>query len=560
MATADEYAAWIVANKAKRGTPEFDIVAKAYEQAKGDAAPQQAPQPHTESVASKVMEFGGDVLRNAKELGTQVGMGALKGASDIGATLMRPVDAALNATGLTDTTNKERRESLGGFFKENADPDSIAFKGGELATNVAGTAGVGGVLAKIPVIANIAPRLAMALKSGGFSIGKASPTVAGKAADWATRIGAGTAVGGASAGLIDPDNAGTGAVIGGVFPVAVKAAGAAGSALGAKVSPEVSALYRKAKDIYKIDIPADRIVNSKPLNAAAASLNYVPFSGRAATEEKMFSQMNRALSRTFGQDSDNVTMALRKAAVKLGDQFDLTLNNNKVKVDPQFLDDLAQSLERASKELGSDGARIIGNQADEIISKVGAGDLIDGRAAYNIKRTLDQIGSRNSPEAFYARDLKKSLMSALERSLKPDDAAAFAKVRQQYGTMLDLENLAQNGAEGGISVARLANMKHIKNPELQDLADIAAQFLKSRESPHGAMQRVAMGALGVGAGTTFPTAAPILGGVVAGGRIANTALNSGFVRDLVAAPAKTLGGNAPLRALLYSTPNHLDSP
>ena len=41
MATADEYAAWIVKNQDKRGTPDFDVVAKAYEEAKVGAAPQQ---------------------------------------------------------------------------------------------------------------------------------------------------------------------------------------------------------------------------------------------------------------------------------------------------------------------------------------------------------------------------------------------------------------------------------------------------------------------------------------------------------------------------------------
>lgn len=47
MATADEYAAWIVANASKKGTPEFETVAKAYELAKGEstAAPAAAPAP-----------------------------------------------------------------------------------------------------------------------------------------------------------------------------------------------------------------------------------------------------------------------------------------------------------------------------------------------------------------------------------------------------------------------------------------------------------------------------------------------------------------------------------
>ena len=36
MATSDEYASWIVANADKKGTPDFDIVAKAYADSKGN--------------------------------------------------------------------------------------------------------------------------------------------------------------------------------------------------------------------------------------------------------------------------------------------------------------------------------------------------------------------------------------------------------------------------------------------------------------------------------------------------------------------------------------------
>lgn len=38
MATADDYADWIVKNKAKKGTPEFDTVVKAYQEAKSEEA------------------------------------------------------------------------------------------------------------------------------------------------------------------------------------------------------------------------------------------------------------------------------------------------------------------------------------------------------------------------------------------------------------------------------------------------------------------------------------------------------------------------------------------
>lgn len=529
---------------------------------------------HAEQPKAQAEPQGGGFMEGVKN----VGIGALKGASDIGANLLRPVDAAIDAikgdrgatlSGLVTgnqplSRNQERRAALQQFFAQNADPESLAFKGGELGADIAGTAGIGGTLAKgamaIPAIANYAPKLAAALQSGGFSLGTpAATTLAGKTADMATRIGSGAAVGGASAGLIDPENAAMGAGIGAAFPVVAKAAGMAGNALANKVEPEVAALYQKAKALG-IDIPADRIVNSRPLNAMASSLNYVPLSGRAATEEKMVSQMNRALSRTFGQDSDNVTAALRKAGADLGGKFDATLKANTVKVDSQMVDDLVRHLQTAENELGPDGARIIGNQIEQIMGKAGAAGNIEGQAAYNIKKALDRIGNRNAPEAYYARELKKSLMGALDRSLGQNEAAAFAKVRQQYGNMLELENLAQNGAEGGISIGRLSNLKNINNKDLQDLADIAAQFIKTRENPHGAAQRVVLGALGVGAAGATGTL-PALGAGIVGGRAANSVLNSSVMKNAllnqqgVSNRLAEIAANPALRSIAYQAAN-----
>lgn len=499
-------------------------------------------------------------------------LGALKGATNIGSTLLRPVDAATDALGLTKNAAQERKAKLGEFYKENADPESLASKGGELASEIAGTAGAGPVVAAgakaIPIIAKYAPKLVAAIESGGFKLGTpAATTTAGKVADATTRVAGGAITGGASAGLVNPSDATTGAVIGGALPPAVKVAGAAGKALASEVSPEVVALYNKAKSLG-IDVPADRITNSKPLNAVASSLNYVPLSGRAGTEEKMASQFNRAVSRTFGQDSDNVTSALRKASTALGDKFELTLKGTGVKADQDLINDLVTNIDKANRELGPDSAKIIGNMADDLMGKIGANGMIDGQAAYNVKKALDRIGSRNSNEAYYAREMKKSLMGALNRSLGPDEAKAFAKVRQEYGNMLDLEGIAQNGAEGGVSIARLANMKNINNQPLQELADIAAQFLKTRESSHGAAQRVAMavtrGGLLSGGATSAalaPASIPLVAGGIAAGRAANTALNSNALKDLMldqagtAAKVHRIAGNKTLRALMYNEAN-----
>lgn len=468
--------------------------------------------------------------------------GAVRGAGSIGATILAPIDMAKDAIagkGLSLESNRQRRADMdAGLQTMGAEPDSWMYKGGKLGGEIAGTAGVGGMVANglravAPASIAAMPRFAQltdAVASSGFRTGApAAATLAGKAADLGTRAIGGAIAGSATAGMVNPEDSGFGAAIGGALPVATKAVGAGGRLIGRAISgpglsPEVKALAERAGQLG-IDIPADRLTNSKPLNAVAAGLNYVPFSGRAATETRMQDQLNRALSRTFGQNSDNVTMALRQAQPKLGGEFDRVLQANTVKMDNQFLSDLAQAESRAGKELGSDGARIVKNQIDEILAKAQNGE-IDGQAAYNIKKTLDRIGKRNSPEAFYALDLKKDLMGALNRSLGQQEAAGFAATRQQYGNMLSLQKLAQNGAEGDVSIARVANMKKLNNPDLQELADISAQFLKSREGQHGAAQR-ALAGLGLGSLGGLPT----LGASVVGGRMANSALNSTIVRN-----------------------------
>lgn len=453
--------------------------------------------------------------------------GAVRGAGSIGATLLAPLDVAKDAIagkGLSLESNRQRRKDMDSALQTlGAQPDSLIYQGGKLAGEIAGTLPVGGVLGKAAARMGAPAAMVSSLGSGGLNVAGTKGAQA-----LATRAAGGAVTGAVTAGLVNPEDAATGAMIGGAFPVLVKGVGkasrAAGAALrGAPVSGEVAALADRAKQIG-ISVPADRIANSKPLNALAASLDYVPLSGRAATNTRMESQLNTALSRTFGQNTDNVTMGLRKAGETLGSEFDRVLKSNTVKVDQQFFGDLADHANRAAKELGSDGANVIKNQIDEIIAKAGNGQ-IDGQAAYNIKRTLDRIGKRNTPEAFYAIDLKKSLMEALNRSLGPDEAAKFATTRQQYGNMLSLEKIAKNGAEGDISIARLANMKNIRSPDLQELADISAQFLKSRESPHGALQRLVIGGTGVGVGTSLG-ALPLAGGLMALGRGANTMLNS----------------------------------
>jgi len=87
MAIADEYAAWIVKNSAKRGTPEFDTVAQAYQLAKSEEnaatfQQQNAPLPKEPSIGEQIVGAGETALTiGTGAVGGAAGMigGALKG-------------------------------------------------------------------------------------------------------------------------------------------------------------------------------------------------------------------------------------------------------------------------------------------------------------------------------------------------------------------------------------------------------------------------------------------------------------------------------------------------
>jgi hypothetical protein len=81
MATADEYASWIVKNQSLKGTPQFDTVAKAYQEAKAEetvSAGQQGIE------GNKVSVLTGEPLREEAGTGRKLAQSALKGVAGFG--------------------------------------------------------------------------------------------------------------------------------------------------------------------------------------------------------------------------------------------------------------------------------------------------------------------------------------------------------------------------------------------------------------------------------------------------------------------------------------------
>jgi len=182
------------------------------------------------------------------EVITDIGGGVLKGASNIGNTLLSAGDTYnefvgnKNALSSLDTTGEERRaQATEGIKSMGANPESTAFKVGELGTEIAGTAGMGSALAAGAKGIPMASKLAPSLESWGM-----------KGANIAQKAAGGAITGGASSALLDPGTAGTGAVIGAALPPAIAVAGKAGEMLGSGIrslaTPQIEKIASKIVD------------------------------------------------------------------------------------------------------------------------------------------------------------------------------------------------------------------------------------------------------------------------------------------------------------------------
>lgn len=224
------------------------------EQETGAAAP--APNPVTAATAGPVKSMAAGVSAPAAaELGETLKQGAgnllagaVRGAGSIGATILLPADMINQKLRGEDfwslKDNRQRRADIDvGLQLLGAEPESALYKTGKIAGEIAGTAGAGGVLAKGAQAVGASAPVVSSLSSGGLNVAGL-----GGLPGIATRALGGAATGGASAGWINPEDADTGALIGGALPVAAKGAAALGRSVAGGAKSLVEPLYQAGRD------------------------------------------------------------------------------------------------------------------------------------------------------------------------------------------------------------------------------------------------------------------------------------------------------------------------
>lgn len=166
--------------------------------------------------------------------------GAALGLSDIGNTVL---NAASYLPGKLVPEiaqwSRTRNADFDAITEQNK--NSTAFGVSRIGANIATTLPVGGLLGQGARALGAAPAVAESLATGGMRAGGLTGLQG-----MMVRTAGGAASGAASAGLIDPENAGMGAIFGGMLPGAVQIGGKVGSTIADGLSSGAQRLMQSA--------------------------------------------------------------------------------------------------------------------------------------------------------------------------------------------------------------------------------------------------------------------------------------------------------------------------
>jgi hypothetical protein len=473
-------------------------------------AQQNMPQQAQVTAPTKPKSF----MDSAGEAVRDLAGGAVRGAGSIGATILSPVDALARAVGVQNDFigRDDRREAMTQALSgAGVDTNSMAFKTGKLGAEIAGTAGVGGALAK-PVQALAGTRfasglepviegVARGLQTGGFRVGD----LAGTGLGTAVRAGTGAAVGGAAAGMVNPSDAGAGALIGGALPGATQLAGRAGAALrgapsASQQTPEMMATARRSMDAGYVIPPSQ--VNPSFKNRTIESLSG-KFETAQLASTKNQEVTNSLVRKSLGMADDApLTQETMKAVrQQAGQVYQQLKGTGTVTADKAFIDaidDIAKTVKSATASFPQLGkTNMHGQPVDEIGQLVaamkqpqfgadGAVDAIsvlrdNADAAYRAGNNA--LGKANKAAA-------KALEDMLDRHLQKigatDMLPAYRNARQLIAKTYTVEKGLREGA-GTVDARALARELQKGKPlsgDLRTVAEFGNTFNKAAQPPH----------------------------------------------------------------------------
>lgn len=509
-------------------------------------------------------------LKNAAGGFARSGMGVVS-------NLMRPIDELIGNNPAPTTSDlitgkkplsahEQRMERINKRFQNQGyDQNSLSFKGGKLAGDVAITAPIGGILAKgveaVPVLAMAVPGLAPAIASGGFRTGAnlANATAGAKAMDMATRVVGGAVNGGATTALVDPEHAGTGATIGALLPPSAAVVGKIGNAAGSVVrGPAVAEPVRQAVEAAR---SAGYVIPPSQAKPTLVNRLLEGFSGKITTAQNA-SARNAAITDNLVADSLGlpagrpITLdALKDLRRTAGQSYQQIKGAGEIVADPTYLnalDAIAEKYKTAAKDFPSLGPKNMHGAPIDVI-----GDMVSGLKVgkFDASSAIDAIGvlresadkafrSGDTTLAKASKDAAQAMEGVVERHLEASGNSemldAFRRARETIAKTYTVEK-AFNATTGSVDARKLGALIQRGKPitgGIRQAGEFANRFPKAAQTIEkmGSLPQVSpldFGALGT---LSALTSNPLLMAGVLARPAARRAVLSNVVQNRLANP------------------------
>lgn len=474
MATADEYAQWIVENSAKKGTPEFDTVAKAYQQAKAEESTKSVETPKETPFQAFVRG-----LKTPAPIPSYRGLPGSAMAGAIGETA-KSLGAATEL--VAPETGKAITEVGRGMIEGSQQVSPVGTFVGQVGSYVAPVAGAQKALGlSREAIKDVAPTLSnlRALQA---------PTTLGG------RIAEGALTGGATTFLTTPGEAtsrlpetaiGTG--FGAALPVA--SSGLSKLLRGPEQAPDMASAIQRARELGYVIPPTQ--ARGSLLNRAIEGT-----SGKAATAQNASARnqeiTNKLTAKSLGLPEDTTVTGdvLKGIRAEAGKAYDAISNTGVIMPKQSYYD----ALENIKKPFVSTQQSFPNQKPSPVIELADSlkTDSFDASAAVQKIKQLrtaadDAFRTGNTDVARASKEAAKVLEDAVEDHLKtigsPDLLKNFRDARQLIAKTYTVENAA-NTVTGTVDARKLAAQLKRGKPlseELKDVAEFSARFPKATQ-------------------------------------------------------------------------------
>ena len=378
--------------------------------------------------------------------------GSVRGAGSFGATLMAPNDLIeqylFKLRGKSVETPDRRKGMDEALRTLGADPGATDFKTNKLLTEILGTSGIGGaagnLMEKMPFLASKAPALIEAVKTSGMSA-NGLKGISGMV----NRVGGGAITGGLSAGAVNPEDAKTGAVIGGAFPAATMLAGKAGDVTGRVFGSRTPQANPRTLQTAKESMDAGYVIPPNMIKPTFKNSVVESISGKQATQQ------------FASTENTKITEKLTRKALGIADDVPLTQGT---------MENLRKTAGKAYADVSSLSPQAA---ADLEALKVARNEATGWFNAYNRSASPDHLAKAKDFRAL-SDELEKALEAHAKAAGRDDLIPALIDARKQIAKTYTVGR-AVNDASGTVD-ARVFGRLYEKGKPLSDGLDVAGKF------------------------------------------------------------------------------------